>query len=105
MITKKCPRCGKDHPKKGTYCSRSCANVRVHTQKDKDIRREKLLKYHETPEGAATRKKASKSRTAYNKGLDYNDVSQEEFAVEVPEIRGDVGDYDLFDNYERAEKW
>ena len=46
-----------------------------------------------------------KSRTAYNKGLEYNDVSQEEFAVEVPEIRGDVGDYDLFDNYERAEKW
>ena len=25
--------------------------------------------------------------------------------VDVPEIRGDVGDYDLFDNYERAEKW
>ena len=45
------------------------------------------------------------SWTAYNKGLEYNDVSQEEFAVEVPEIRGDVGDYDLFDNYERAEKW
>ena len=76
-MIKKCPRCGKDHRKKGTYCSRSCANVRVHTQKDKDIRREKLLKYHETPEGAATRKKASKSRTAYNKGLEYNDVSQE----------------------------
>ncbi len=104
-MIKKCPRCGNDHRKKGTFCSRSCANVRVHSQKDKDIRREKLLKYHETPESAATREKASRSRTAYNKGLEYNAIPQEDYAVEVPEIRGDIEDYDMFDNYEKAEKW
>jgi hypothetical protein len=104
-MIKKCPRCGNDHRKKGTFCSRSCANVRVHSQKDKDIRREKLLRYHETPESAATREKASRSRTAYNKGLEYNAIPQEDYAVEVPEIRGDIEDYDMFDNYEKAEKW
>ena len=36
-MIKKCPRCGANHKKKGTYCSRSCANVRTHTQADKDI--------------------------------------------------------------------
>ena len=104
-MIKKCPRCGNDHRKKGTFCSRSCANVRVHSQKDKDIRREKLLDYHKTPESAATREKASRSRTAYNKGLEYNAIPQEDYAVEVPEIRGDIEDYDMFDNYEKAEKW
>ena len=68
-MIKKCPRCQKDHRKKGTYCSRSCANVRTHTQADKDIRREKLLDYHKNME----------------------------YILEV--------DTEMFDNFERIEKW
>ena len=104
-MIKKCPRCGKDHRKRALIVHALVLMLGCILKKIKTLGEKKLLKYHETPEGAATRKKASKSRNAYNKGLDYNEVSQEEFAVEVPEIRGDVGDYDLFDNYERAEKW
>ena len=70
-MIKKCPRCGANHKKKGTYCSRSCANVRTHTQADKDIRRKKLLDY----------------------------------AVEIPTVMGEIEDYEMFDNFERIEKW
>jgi len=104
-MIKKCPRCGADHRKKGTYCSRSCANVRTHTQADKDIRRKKLLDYHKTPESAATREKASRSRIAYNTGQEYNAIPQEDYAVEIPTVMGDIEDYEMFDNFERIEKW
>lgn len=35
MKTKICPRCGATHTKSGTFCSRSCANVRVHSEETK----------------------------------------------------------------------
>ena len=30
-----CPKCNKEHNKPGTYCSRSCANTRTHTEETK----------------------------------------------------------------------
>ena len=32
---KKCPKCGNEHSKTGTYCSRSCANSRIFTDSAK----------------------------------------------------------------------
>lgn len=32
---KSCPTCGTLHRKKGTYCSRSCGNSRVHSEEHK----------------------------------------------------------------------
>lgn len=32
---KTCPKCNIEHNKPGTYCSRSCANTRVHTEESK----------------------------------------------------------------------
>lgn len=31
-LSKICPRCAADHQKAGIFCSRACANVRVHSQ-------------------------------------------------------------------------
>jgi hypothetical protein len=31
-------------------------------------------------------------------------VSAEEWAVDIPEIK-DIRDYDMFDDYDRGEKW
>lgn len=105
MTLKKCPRCNTEHEKKGLYCSRNCANVRVHTEKDKQVRREKLLAYHETPEGQATREKSSRFITAQNKGEEFNEVNVEEWAVDIPTIR-DIHDYDEYLNgYDLGEKW
>ena len=32
---KTCPKCSIEHNKSGTYCSRSCANARTHTEESK----------------------------------------------------------------------
>ena len=66
-IQKTCPRCGTTHTKRGAFCSQSCGNVRVHTEEDKKIRSKKLLEYHQTPEGAATREKSSRISSAMKK--------------------------------------
>lgn len=105
MITKKCPRCDRTHQKKGTFCSRTCANVRVHSEEDKEKRRKKLLEYHQTPEGAATREKASKFAMALNTGQEYDGVSVEEFDVNIPDIRT-LDDYSEFlEGYQKGENW
>lgn len=104
-IVKTCPRCGATHKKRGPYCSRSCGNVREHTEEDKRIRREKLIEYHQTPEAVATRAKASASFTAMNRGQEYTVVSQEEYAVNIPDIPDPTIIDDWFDGFERGEKW
>jgi uncharacterized Zn finger protein (UPF0148 family) len=102
-IQKTCPRCGTTHTKRGEYCSRSCGNVRVHSEEDKKIRSQKLIEYHQTPEGAATRDKAAKYLSAYKKGEEINMVDVEEFAVNIPDVTDYVAEYDA--TWERAEKW
>ncbi len=102
-IQKTCPRCGTEHTKRGPYCSRSCGNVREHTEEDKAIRSQKLLEYHQTPEGAATRIKAGKYLSAYKKGEEIDMVDVEEFAVNIPDVTDYVSEYDA--TWERAEKW
>ena len=100
---KTCPRCGTTHKKRGEYCSRSCGNVRVHTEEDKAIRSKKLLEYHQTPEGAATRAKASKYLSALRKGEEIDIPNIEDYAVNIPDVTDYVADYD--DTWQRAEKW
>ena len=101
-----CPRCGKGFEgKRRNFCSRSCANVRVHTEEDKEVRRQKLLEYHQTPEGAATREKLARFNRALNTGQEFEEVNVEDFAVEIPSIQ-DIHDYDDFlVGYNNAENW
>ena len=100
---KTCPRCGTIHTKRGEYCSRSCGNVRVHTEEDKKVRQQKLLEYHQTPEGAATRAKSSKFVTALNKGEEAELVEMDDYAINIPDVTDYVAEYD--DTWNRAEKW
>lgn len=102
-VQKTCPTCNITHTKRGPYCSRSCGNIRVHSEEDKAIRSQKLTEYHQTPEGAATREKSSRISTAIRKGLDWEEVSVDEFAVDIPDVTDYAADYD--DTWQRAEKW
>lgn len=100
---KECPACGTKHRKKGLFCSRSCGNVREHTEEDKKIRSIKAREYAQTPEGIASAQKARRVLIAVNKGQEFNEVTMDEFAVDIP----DVTDYNLeYDStWQRAEKW
>lgn len=100
---KTCPRCGVQHQKRGPFCSRSCGNVREHTDEDKIIRSQKLTEYHQTPEGAATREKSSRIMTAKRKGEEWEEIGVDDFAVNIPDVTDYVADYD--NTWERAEKW
>lgn len=100
---KTCPTCGIVHKKRGPYCSRSCGNIREHTEEDKVIRSQKLIEYHQTPEAAASRAKVSKIITAYNKGEEIDLVSMDDYAVNIPDVTDYVAEYDA--TWERAEKW
>ena len=102
-IQKTCPRCSKSHTKRGDYCSRSCGNVRVHTDEDKKIRSQKLKEYHQTPEATVTRAKSAKFITAYNKGEEVEIIEADDYAVNIPDVTDYVAEYDL--TWERAEKW
>jgi endogenous inhibitor of DNA gyrase (YacG/DUF329 family) len=104
-IEKTCPRCGVKHKKRGPFCSRSCGNVREHTEEDKEVRRQKLIEYHQTPEGAATRAKASAQITALNKGQEMTIIPMEDYAVDIPEIPDQSILDDWFDGFDRGEKW
>ena len=100
---KSCQRCGKIHKKRGPYCSRQCSGARKHAEEDKKKISTKLKEYYNTPEGVATRKKMSAVTAAKNAGLDVTIITNDEFAVDIPDVR-DLNDFDL-DNYDRAEKW
>ena len=100
---KYCPRCGIQHKKRGPYCSRSCGNVREHTEDDKAVRSQKLTEYHLTPEGAATREKSSRIMTAKRKGEDWEEVGVDDYAIGIPDVTDYSADYD--DTWQRAEKW
>ena len=100
---KNCPRCGIQHKKRGPFCSRSCGNVREHTEDDKAVRSQKLTEYHLTPEGAATREKSSRIMSAKRKGEDWEEVGVDDYAVGIPDVTDYAADYD--NTWERAEKW
>ena len=100
---KTCPRCGVTHTKRGPYCSMSCANVRVHTEEDKKIRAKKLHEYHQTPEGAATRAKSAKITSAIKKGEEWESVSVDDYAVDIPDVTDYATEFDW--TWQRAEKW
>jgi endogenous inhibitor of DNA gyrase (YacG/DUF329 family) len=102
-VQKNCPTCKTTHIKRGPYCSRSCGNIRVHSEEDKAIRSQKLTEYHQTPEGAATREKSSRIMTAKRKGEEWEEISSDEFAVGIPDVTDYSADYD--DTWQRAEKW
>ena len=102
-IQKTCPRCGTKHTKRGEYCSRSCGNVRVHTEEDKQVRRQKLIEYHQTPEGAATRAKSSRITSAIRKGEEWENIEADEYAVGIPDVTDYAAEYDI--TWARAEKW
>jgi len=100
---KSCPRCGTTHKKRGPYCSMSCANVREHSEEDKAIRRKKLIEYHQTPEGAATRAKSAEISSAIRRGEEWQKTEMEDYAVNIPDVTDYVAEYD--ETWERAEKW
>jgi endogenous inhibitor of DNA gyrase (YacG/DUF329 family) len=102
-IQKTCPRCGVTHQKRGPFCSRSCGNVREHTEDDKAIRAQKLTEYHLTPEGAATREKSSRMMTAKQKGEKWEEINVDDYAVGIPDVTDYSADYDW--TWQRAEKW
>ena len=47
-----CPKCKNEHEKNGSFCSRSCANSRTWSQKDKDKKSESAKKYYSKNENA-----------------------------------------------------
>ena len=102
-VQKTCPTCKTTHTKRGPYCSRSCGNIRVHTDEDKAIRSKKLTESHQTPEGAATREKASRITTAMNRGEQWDEVNVDDYAVGIPDVTDYSADFDY--TWQRAEKW
>lgn len=83
---KNCPTCGIAHKKRGPYCSRSCGNIREHTQETKEILREKTAEYYNSPEGIATRKKLSEKATAMNTDTPYDMLSPDDYAIDIPDV-------------------
>lgn len=43
---KKCPKCNQSHSKNGIYCSRSCANSRIFSEKTKELKSLKNKDYY-----------------------------------------------------------
>lgn len=83
---KLCPTCGISHRKRGPYCSRSCGNIREHTEETKEKLRESRKEYYETPEGIATRSMISRRNSAMNQGLPFDTPSPDDFAIEIPDV-------------------
>lgn len=102
---KECPRCSTKHTKNGTFCSYSCANVRVITEEEKEQRRQTHLEYYETPEGEAHKKKIARHMLSVRNNEKFEEVSAEDYFVDIPTIR-DQRDYDdFFEGYEKGENW
>jgi predicted nucleic acid-binding Zn ribbon protein len=98
---KECPTCGTKHRKKGPFCSRSCGNGREFTEDQKKNLRAKTREYYQSPEGIATVKK----NIAILSGERAPGITEEEWAVSIPDLH-DLRDYDEFiENYDRGEKW
>ena len=102
---KECPNCGLEHRKKGQYCCQSCANEsRTLTAATKAKISQSINEYNQTPEGLASARKNAERMALMNKGLESNQVTIEDFAVDIPDIRG-LEDYDGLEGYDRADRW
>lgn len=91
---KNCKRCGTPHKKQGPYCSRSCGNVRVHTEETKELRSIKQKQYFETPEGAATTRRIINSnikRMKNNQARANGEyiLKPDDYAVQIPNFDDD----------------
>ncbi|MCK9369275.1 hypothetical protein M0R04_04990 [Candidatus Dojkabacteria bacterium] len=105
VVEKECPKCGAKHFKEGIHCSLKCANSHTHSDEGKKHQSKKIQEYHQTPEGQATRAKASNFVSAMNVGEEYQGVSIEEFAVSVP-VFHELRDYDeFFEGFQKGENW
>jgi hypothetical protein len=87
-IEKICPKCGITHKKRGIFCGYSCANVREQPPELRAQKSAKLLAYHASPEGAATRSIASDfaSRLNKNRALERSG----EYVLEDPDWMLDI---------------
>lgn len=88
---KDCPTCGKQHSKRGPYCCQSCGNSRKWTEEDKEKKRKKLLEYHDTPEGFATREKLKDHLRRRQKNYEARKngeyiLQPDDYAVEIPDF-------------------
>jgi hypothetical protein len=103
---KRCPTCDKEHRKKGLFCSQSCSNTnRPVSDETKSKLKKATREYQNTPEGLATARMNSERRAAMNRGLEYEGVTVDDFAVDIPTIRS-LDDYDgLLDGYDKASDW
>lgn len=100
---KECPQCGANHRKKGAYCSQSCASKdRPVTEDHRRSLQQAANEYKVTPEGVALRQKLTRQQIARNKGLEFNEVTIEDFAVDIPTIQDEN---DLPPGYDHAEDW
>ncbi len=102
---KRCPTCDKEHRKKGLFCSQSCSNTnRPVSDETKSKLQKATREYQDTPEGLATARKNAERMALMNKGLESNQVTIEDFAVDIPDIRG-LEDYEGLEGYDRADRW
>lgn len=62
-MKKTCPKCKAKHEKKGTFCSRACANSRTWTDEDKQKKRESVNKYYATDKSIAQREAVTYQNT------------------------------------------
>lgn len=83
---KTCPTCGTLHKKRGPYCSRSCGNIREHTEETKEKISEARKDYFETPEGIATKHKQSRITSARNTNTPIDILSPDDYAIDIPDV-------------------
>lgn len=80
---KTCPQCGKEHRRRGPYCSKSCSNAyRVVTDDTKLKMSQTRREYAETPEGIAHYQVISNMLVASHKNEDY--ITQEDYLIDIP---------------------
>lgn len=91
-MMKTCPKCGAEHKKPGTFCSRACANSRQWTEEHKKVFSEKQKDYMSREESEGHRYKKSIQTTMFHKV----GIMGRGLATEKPEdVMTDPDDYFL----------
>ena len=102
-----CPNCGKEHISTSRlFCSKFCAQARKQTEESNVRQRQALINYHQTPEAVGTRNKLARFNVVTKgEGKEFNEVSIDDFVVNLPDIR-EIEDFGEFhEGYERGESW
>lgn len=89
-MKKACPKCKTKHEKKGTFCSRACANSRTWTEEDKQKKRESVNKYYATDNSIAQREAVTYQNTLRHA----DDIEDVDLLPYLSSNEGD-GDYDV----------